>query len=278
MAIGFKALNADGDILLSTEDDNQYFWIDDYTVSGVTYYGSSDGAGSAIALSSGQLDVSNINTDSAGTDLDFQKDLFFVHVPSNLIEDANITDYDDNGGFIGRSRFGDSRIVTQGIDDGNLPWVLPRTMNNFSGAETGYGINVYNSGGQEGGQSELKWSSNAQGHLDIVAVGLWQDAIDSATSQNATYPWFDITGLKISDGPYYVLLHDCVGPQYATWQVYRLPCYEFRYPATGENMDIRLHFSGIWGASNSNALYASPSNWVAGTGLPGHYMIVRKRP
>jgi len=273
MAIGFKALNADGDILLSTEDDNQYFWIDDYQVGGVTYYGSSDGAGSLIT----DRDLEDIEIASDGTSVDLRKDLLFVNVPSNLIVDASITDY-DNGGFIGRSRFGDPRVTTQGVGSGGLPWVLPRTMNNFSGAETGYGINVYNSGGQEGGQSELKWSSNAQGHLDIVAVGLWEDAINTATSQNATYPWFDITGLKISEGPYYVLLHDCVGPQFQAWQVFRLPIYEFRYPATGENMDIRLHFSGIWGAQNSNALYASPSNWVAGWGLPGHYMIVRKRP
>ncbi len=275
MATGFEARNADNDILLSTEDDNQYFWIDNYTVSGVTHYGT----GNATLTSgnwgstgkTGTIPFTDIHLDSSNTDLSLASNLFFINVPEARITSASISGY-TNGGFVGTNTSRNA-LNFQGVTPGTFPWVNPRTMNNFSGAETGYGINVYNSGGQEGGQSELKWSSNAQGHLDIVAVGQWSSAIGVGEL------WTDIALTK-NKGPYYVLVQHLFGPlSQGSWGIYyRAPCYEFRYP-DGDTMYIRLHGStttGQYAATNQwSSLILSGHNY---TFPPGYYMIVRKRP
>lgn len=279
MAQGFKAYNADGDILLSTEDNNEYFWIEDYTSGGVTNYGTGNAtlAGSAL-----EIPFSSIDVDSNNTKLNLSDDLFFINVPSTRVTDAGIDGY-PNGGFVALNAKRDA-ISFQGVSTGtDFPWVKPRTMTNFAGAETGYGINVYNSGGKEGGQSELKWSSNAQGHLDIVAVGRW------STLLQAGEKWFDFGPLSVAKGPYYVLMHHTLGLGVDSGSpYYRAPCYEFRYPATGDNMVIRLHASFAYPdyatAPTTSASQAGIHEWTPiivygySTIPPGYYMIVRERP
>ncbi len=271
MAQGFKALNGDGDILLSTEDDNQYFWIDNYTDDNdVEHYGSGNATLVASATSITLSTSTILITDETNVFIDLSNDIFFMNIPSGNVASETISGYGE-GGFIGVN-LGASAIQFHGVKtaEKQYPWVRPRTMNNFAGAETGYGINVYNSGGKEGGQSELKWSSNAQGHLDIVAVGLW----NSVGTEGALY--IDIP-LKVDKGPYYVLLQHTILGGSTVW--YRAPCYEFRYPASGNDMVIRCHSNLVTGANTQGT-----SNWTSirsqyGTLHPsGYYMIVRKRP
>lgn len=271
MAQGFKALNADGDILLSTEDDNQYFWIDNYTDSGVEHYGSGDATLAAGATSITLSTNTILITDETNVFINLSNDIFFMNIPSERVAPETISGYGE-GGFIGVN-LGASAIQFHGVktDAGDYPWVRPRTMNNFAGAETGYGINVYNSGGKEGGQSELKWSSNAQGHLDIVTVGLWNSV---GTIGGALY--IDIP-LKVSKGPYYVLLQNTMFGGSTVW--YRAPCYEFRYPSSGDDMVIRCHSNYVPGASTQGTSTWASIRSVYGTLHPsGYYMIVRKRP
>ena len=271
MAQGFKALNGDGDILLSTEDDNQYFWIDNYTDdSNVEHYGSGNATlaagATSIALSTDIIRITN----AENVFINLSNDIFFMNIPSERVASETISGYGE-GGFIGVN-LGASAIQFHGVKttEKQYPWVRPRTMNNFAGAETGYGINVYNSGGKEGGQSELKWSSNAQGHLDIVAVGLWNSV---GTVEGALY--IDIP-LKVNKGPYYVLLQNTMFGGSTVW--YRAPCYEFRYHSE-EDMVIRCHSNLVYGANTQGT-----SNWASIRSVysnlhpSGYYMIVRKRP
>ncbi len=274
MAYGFEARNANGDILLSTEDDNQFFFIDNYTTGGVTYYGSGN---ATLASGEDEIAFSDIAaTSQSNTYIDLSNDLFFVNIPSARITNASISGY-TNGGFVGTNP-GRDGIVFQGVSAGTIPWVKPRSMNNFSGAETGYGINVYNSGGKEGGQSALKWSSNAQGHLDIVAVGRWNTAgLDPDTGAEGNL-YLDIPLDNLNTYTHYVLIQNTLhGGGSALW--HRAPCYEFRY--ADSQPVIRLHATYAVGGSA-----IAQSSWVAlaTAGVPsavipsGFYMIVRERP
>ena len=281
MSTGLIVNNADGDPIISTEDDNQYLWGENYIKDGVTYYGTTD-----ITLSSGSADISSM-LERTGVVFNGRNKLLFATVPSANVTSAGISGY-TNGGFIGLRRpqwisvdTQSQKIITQGVSNHTMTLYQPNVMNNFTAAEQGYGINVYDSGG------DIMWSSNAQGHFDIVAVGSWSP-VGIYGSNGVAYSGGAVSSSNLSTdilldnslGPFYVLLNGTVlDLEYAANsqdQVYRR-CYEFRYPASGSTFTMRLH-NHIADTDTQGQSGWSPNVGSGARYSVGYYMIVRIRP
>jgi len=225
MSVGLIINNVDGDPIINTEDDNQYLWGDNYIKDGVTYYGKTTG----INLSSGSADISSM-LERTGVVFSGRNKLLFATVPPSTITPAGISNY-TNGGFIGLRypQWQSQKIITQGVSNHTMTLYQPNVMNNFTLAEQGYGLNVYDSEG------DIMWSSNAQGHFDILAVGTWSPVgiygsngvAYSGGVVSSTDLSTDIT-LNNSLGPFYVLMNGTV-LDLELPGIYRR-CYEFRYP------------------------------------------------
>jgi len=255
MSIGLIVNNNDGDPIISTEEDNQYLWGDDYVSGGVTFYGTR-----TKALASGTADISGLHADSNGVVFSGRNKLLFAKVPSANVTAAGISGY-TNGGFIGLS-FRNQDINTQGVSNHTMTLYQPNVMNNFTGSESGYGLNVYRPNGN------VMWSSNCQGHFDILAIGDFSSVVPS------TDTYFDIL-LDNALGPFYVLLNGTFLDSNTANTITHRRCYEFRYPASGSTFVMRLH--------NHIANGPTSSTWNPQTGnnarfTVGYYMIVRIRP
>lgn len=279
---GFIVRNADGDTLLSTQDDNQFMWIDDYTSSGVTYYAS--GAATVTGQSSNTyqtLDAIAEAKNSNGTThttLDTTSKLLFLHIPaSSIIDDTQSNAHKWGNGsspnYKGGAFYTDGKLF--GVS-GNINWMSPRIMNNFTGAMSGYGINVFNSNGAA--QANLIWSSNAQGHLDIVAAGKF-DSIGNNL-------WVDYTFNASTD--YYVLVNEATYYTGGSWDFAWRAGVEFYYGSdgnsTGGNVRIRIINSANSPPSGTGGIAKIVSGQISGTGDAwfagfgtGWYMIVKKR-
>lgn len=268
MSTGLIVNNADGDPIISTEEDNQYLWGENYASGGVTYYGTQ-----TLALSSGEANVSTMYAQSNGVVFSGRNKLLFATVPSANVTAAGISGY-TNGGLIGLN-FKNQKIRTQGVSNHTMTLYLPNVMNNFTGADQGYGLNVYRPNGN------VMWSSNCQGHFDILATGTW-DGIGNGVGvvQSGNF-YTDIT-IDNALGPFYVLLNGTFLHSNDTNTVTHRRCYEFRYPASGSTFTMRLH-NHIAEATNGSSNTSGTSGWSGQTGWSarftvGYYMIVRIRP
>jgi len=262
MSTGLIVNNADGDPIISTEEDNQYLWGDNYTSGGVTYYGTT-----TLALSSGAANIGTMHAQSNGVVFSGRNKLLFATVPSANVTAAGISGY-TNGGIIGLN-FRNQEIRTQGVSNHTMTLYLPNVMNNFTGSESGYGLNVYRPNGN------VMWSSNCQGHFDILATGTW-DGI-GATGVGVVQAGNVYTDITIDNalGPFYVLLNGTFLDSNTANTVTHRRCYEFRYPASGSTFTMRLH--------NHIANGPTGGTWNGQTGFSarftvGYYMIVRVRP
>jgi len=272
MSTGLIVNNVDGDPIISTEDDNQYLWGENYTKDGVVYYGTTD-----ITLSSGSADISSM-LERTGVVFSGRNKLLFATVPSANVTSAGISGY-TNGGFIGLRypQWQSQKIITQGVSNHTMTLYQPNVMNNFTGADQGYGLNVYRPDG------DIMWSSNAQGHFDIIAVGSWSP-VGIYGSNGVAYSGGAVSSSNLSTdilldnslGPFYVLMNGTVLDLDPTGGIYRR-CYEFRYPASGNTFTMRLH------NHRANTDTEAQSNWAPNVGSGafysvGYYMIVRVRP
>tara|TARA_B100001094_G_C18182526_1_gene801776 strand:+ start:2136 stop:2993 length:858 start_codon:yes stop_codon:yes gene_type:complete len=279
---GFIVKNADGDTLLSTQDDNQFMWIDDYTSSGVTYYASGTATVTGQSSNTSQtLDAIAAAKNSNGTThttLDLTANLLFLHIPaSSIIDDTQTNAHKWGDGtspnYKGGAFYAGGQMSGVGS---SIKWLSPRIMNNFTGAMSGYGVNVFDSNGAA--QANLIWSSNAQGHLDIVAAGKFQDIGNNL--------WVDYYFDASTD--YYVLVSQTgFWAPGGNWAIVNRHGVEFYYGSDGNSTggNVRLRFINAgnspsggqgWGKVISGRMSGGTDPWFTGFGQ-GWYMIVKKR-
>ena len=146
MAVGFEVKNTDGEIILSTQDDNQYMWIETYTSGGTEYKAH----GTADISAGGSGDMYNLFQEITGlpsyltTGDGMYDNLVFIHIPGS----TNVIVPDTQTSAPPRHRFGafsspetkGGALVTgttlHGTKAGSdyIKWFAPKIMSFFNGA------------------------------------------------------------------------------------------------------------------------------------------------
>tara|TARA_B100000427_G_C15510876_1_gene596126 strand:- start:491 stop:1777 length:1287 start_codon:yes stop_codon:yes gene_type:complete len=146
MAVGFEVKNTDGDVILSTQDDNQYMWIETYTSGGTEY--KAHGTANVTEAGSGQTydltqTITGLPSNLTSGD-GWYDNLVFIHIPGGtgtIVAQGNTSAPPNHyfGSLLNPEYAGGCMVVgttLHGAQSGSdkVKWFSPKIMSFFNGA------------------------------------------------------------------------------------------------------------------------------------------------
>ena len=251
MAVGFEVKNTDEEIILSTEDDNQYMWVETYTSGGTEYkaHGTANITAATNGLSQAITGLPSYLTTGDG----WYDNLVFVHIPGNAqtIVAHNQTSnpprhrfgsYSDPETYGGAMVVGSTLVGTHPGSD-KIKWFAPKVMSFFNGANNKV-------------MRSVSVVSGGSGYPSAPSVGFAAPSNGTKAEATATISNGVVTAVTITnEGFGYTADHPTVWPG---------------SPATWESKGTSTYLSINTRVTNGNHRYYNTNAGFRGSTAPTH--------